>query len=117
MSQHGHSAEALEAARRALTARDADLADADRALGAALADAYAAAVESVGRIDAINAEIDAAVNDQPRDSAAGARELGRYLVSKNRDIAAVVAEAAAVAQAKTVALAELRDRYRTPQVG
>jgi len=117
MSQHGHSAEALEAARRALAIRDADLADADRALAAAVADAHAAAVESIGRIEAIKADVDAAVSDQPKESAAGARELGRHLVSKNRDISAVVSEAVAVAQTKTVALKELQDRYRTRTVG
>lgn len=117
MSQQGNSAAALEAARRALAARDADLADADRVLARAVADAHAIAVESIGRIDAIKADIDAAVTDQPKDSAAGAHEFGRHLIAKNRDIAAVVTEAAAVAQAKTVAVKELQERYRTPAVG
>ena len=117
MSQQGNSAAALEAARRALAARDADLADADRVLAAAVADAHAVAVESIGRIDAIKADVDAAVSDQPKDSAAGAREFGRNLVTKNRDIAAVITEAVAEAQAKTVALKELQERYRTPAVG
>lgn len=113
MSQQGSSAAALAAARQALAARDADLADADRVLAAAVADAHAVAVESIGRIDAIKSEINAAVTDQPKDTAASAHEFGRHLVAKNRDIAAVVTEAAAVAQAKTVVLKELRDRYRT----
>lgn len=117
MSQQGNSAAALQAARAALAARDADLAAADRALAAAVAEAHAAAVESIGRIDAIKSEVDAAVSDQPRDSAASAHEFGRNLVARNRDIAAVVTEAAAVAHAKTVALKELQDRYRVPSVG
>ncbi len=117
MSQRGNSAAALEAARRALAARDADLADADRALAAAVADAHAIAVESIGRLDAIKAEVETAVSDQPKDTAAGAREFGRNLVAKNRDIAAVITEAVASAQAKTVVLKELQERYRTPAVG
>lgn len=117
MSQQGHSAAALEAARRALAARDADLADADRVLAAAVADAHAIAVDSIGRIDAIKADIDAAVTDQPKGSAAGAHEFGRQLIAKNRDIAAVVTEAAAAVEAKTVALKELQERYRSPSVG
>lgn len=117
MSQQGNSAAALEAARRALTARDAELADADRTLAAAVADAHAAAVESIGRIDAIKSDIDAAVSDRPKDSAASAHEFGRHLVAKNRDIAAVVTEAVKVAQAKTIALKALQEHYRSPAVG
>jgi hypothetical protein len=117
MSQQGQSAAALEAARRALAASDADLADADRALAATVADVHAIAVESIGRIDAIKAEVDAAVSDQPKGSAADAHEFGRQLVAKNRDIAAVVTEAVEVAQAKTLALKELQDRYRARAVG
>lgn len=117
MSQQGHSAAALEAARRALADRDADLADADRVLAAAVADAHAIAVESIGRIEAIRSDVDAAVSDQPKDSASAAHEFGRHLIAKNRDIAAVVSEAAAKAEAKTVALKELQERYRPPAVG
>ena len=117
MSQHGHSAAALEAARRALAARDADLAGADRVLAEAVADVHAIAVESIGRIDAINAEIDVAVSDQPKGSAAGAHEFGRQLVAKNRDITAVVTEAVEVAQAKTLVLKELQERYRPQTAG
>ena len=116
MSQQGTSAAALEAARRALAARDADLADADRVLSAAIADAHAIAATSIGRLDAIKTEINAAVSEQPKDSAASAQEFGRHLVAKNREIAAVVTEAVEVAEAKTVVLKELQDRYRTPAV-
>jgi len=117
MSQQGHSAAALESARRALAARDADLADADRVLAETVADVHAIAVESIGRIDAIRAEVDAAVSDQPKGSAAGAHEFGRQLVAKNRDVADVVTEAAAIAQAKTVALQALQDIYRGRVIG
>lgn len=117
MSQQGNSAAALEAARLALAARDADLADADRVLAAAVADAHAVAVDSIGRIDAIKTEINASVSDQPKDSTGSAHEFGRHLVAKNREIAAVVTEAVEMAKAKTVVLKELQDRYRTSAGG
>jgi ABC-type transporter Mla subunit MlaD len=113
MAQAGDSAEALAAARRALATRDAELADADRALLDAVADVQAVAAESIGRLDTISADIETTATDQPKDSPAGAREVGRHLVTKNREIAAVVREANAVAEAKTIALKELIGRYRT----
>ena len=112
MSQDRESPDALESARRMLAARDAALADVDRDLAATVAAAHALAVESIGRIDAIGAELDAVAIAAPRDSPAAAHELSRLLVAKNRDIASVVSEAEAAAHAKTVALQELTDRYR-----
>jgi hypothetical protein len=109
----GDSSEALAAARRSLAARDAELADADRALIDAVADAHAMAVESIGRIDTIASAVENAATDQPKDNPAGAREVGRYLVAKNREIAEVVSEAKAAAEAKTIALKELTERYRS----
>lgn len=112
MAQAGDSVGALAAARRALAARDADLADADRALAEALTGAHAIAVESIGRIESITADIDAAATEQPKDTPAGAREVGRQLVAKNRDIAEVVSTARAAVAAKTAALQALTERYR-----
>ncbi|MFM9035983.1 MAG: DUF4226 domain-containing protein [Mycobacterium sp.] len=114
MAAGGESADALEAARRALAARDADLAAADRALADAVAGAYAAAVESIGRIEAIESEVEAAAADQPKDTPAGAREFGRHLVAVNREAADVVRWAKAQARAKTVAVKELTERYLPP---
>lgn len=111
MSQHGESPDALESVRRTLAARDADLADADRALAAALAEAHAAAVESISRLDAIGADL-AAAADRPHDSVSGAHELSRHLVGKNRDIAAAVNAARAVAHTKAIVLKGLIHRYR-----
>lgn len=117
MAQAGDSAETLGEARRRLAARDADLADADRALAEAVAGAHAVAVESISRIDAISSAVERAADDQPKDSAADAREVGRNLVARNREIADVVREAKAVAEAKTIALRELTERYRTSTSG
>ncbi|MEI6252236.1 MAG: DUF4226 domain-containing protein [Mycobacteriaceae bacterium] len=112
MSQYGDSPDALESAQRALAARDADLAAADRELADAVAGAHALAVESLGRIDAVSAELDAVAADAPRDSPGAAHELTRHLVVKNRDIAAIVTDAKTAAHAKAVALKELTSRYR-----
>ena len=117
MVQAGGSGEALEAARRALAARDADLADADRALTEAISSAHAIAVGAIGRIDAITADVEAVVTGQPKNNAAEAREIGRRLVAKNREIAAVVDEARAAADAKTVVLTQLIERYRPSTSG
>ncbi len=114
MSQQGDSGDALGAARRALATRDAALADADAALAQAVTDAHAVAVAAVSRIDAIGAEIDAAASTQPKDGPAGAHEIARQLVAKNRDIAVVVTDAKAAAHAKTAVLKALIDRYRLP---
>jgi hypothetical protein len=112
MVQAGNSADALAAARRALAARDADLADADRALAETLAGAHAIAVESIGRLETISAEIDSAATEQSHDSAAGAHEVGRQLVAKSREITEVITSAEAAVDAKTVALRELTGRYQ-----
>lgn len=111
MSQHGDSPDTLAAARQTLAARDADLADADRALAAVVGDAHALAVESIGRIDAIGAELDAA-GTTPHQSPAGAHELSRHLITKSRDIADVLNEVKAAAHTKALALKALSERYR-----
>ena len=112
MVQAGNSADALAAARRALAARDAALADADRALAETLAGAHAIAVDSIGRLEAISVEIDSAATEQSNDSAAGAHEVGRQLVARNREITEVITSAEAAVGAKTVALRELTGRYQ-----
>ncbi len=113
MVQEGDSADALAAARQALAARDADLADADRMLAASVAAAHALAVDSIGRIDAITAEVEAAAAEQPKDSPAEAREVSRQLLARNRQIVEVVQAAKADVDAKTTALKQLIERYRT----
>lgn len=112
MAQAGDSAETLAEARRALAARDAELADADRALIDVVAGAHAVAVESVRSIDVIASDIETAAAEEPKDGPAAAREVERRLLAKNREIADVVSAARAEAEAKTIALRELTDRYR-----
>lgn len=106
--------DALDAARATLAARDRDLAAADAALTAALHAAYRTAADCAHRIDGVRAEIDAAVARVRFDSAAPAREFGAFLVAKNREITALLTEARADADAATVALQALAERYRSP---
>lgn len=113
MVQAGDSADALAAARQSLAARDADLADADLMLADAVAAAHALAVDSIGRIEAITAEVEAAAAEQSKDSPAEGREVGRHLLAKNREIAELVQAAKTEVDAKTIALKHLTERYRT----
>jgi predicted component of type VI protein secretion system len=117
--QAGRSISAIGEQQAALSTRHAANADADRALSEALAGAHAATVEGVRRLDAIAAEIDSAVTNQAAlalDTAMGAREFRKFLIAKEREIAAVVSEASEVASAKAAVLHELRGHYTGPAV-
>jgi hypothetical protein len=111
--QAGSSLAAIQDRQAALASQHSTVADADRVLAEALADAHAAMRESVSRLDAIAAEIDRAVPDQADvvDTPMGARELQRFLVAKQREIAAVVAHAHELDRAKTAVLESLREHY------
>lgn len=95
MADHsGPGAGALEAARTALTLRQAGAAGADRILAEIISGAHAATVAGINRLGAIAADIaDAVPGGYPTDNALAAREFQRYLVAKQREVHAVVAEA------------------------
>jgi hypothetical protein len=117
--QAGRTIGAIGEQQAALSTRHAATADADRALAEALAGAHTATVEGVRRLDAIAAEIDSAVTNQAAlalDTAIGAREFQKFLVAKQREIAAVVSDARDVAGAKAAALHELQGHYTGPGV-
>lgn len=112
--QTGPSVAAIQAQQAALAKRHSAIADADRALQEVLASAHAEMRDSASRLDAIAAEIDRTVSDQAGsavDTPMGAREFQRFLVAKQREIAAVVAGAHELAHAKSVILQGLRDKY------
>ena len=112
--QAGRSIVAIGERQAALSTRHAAVADADRALADALAEAHAATVEAVRRLDGIAAEIDGAVANQAAlwlDTAMGAREFQKFLVTKQREIAAVVTDAHELDRAKIAVLERLRERY------
>ena len=112
MVRHGESGEALASARSALAARDGDLAAADRELSAVIAGAYATATEAIRRLEAIGAEIAAAVGGQSVETPAEGRAFARLLLDKQRELVDIVTAAKAGADAKVSALQQLSGQYR-----
>lgn len=88
-----------------LAARDDALADADRMLINVVVGAHRTATESIRRIEVIQAEIDAVV------AGPDARECGRLLIDRNRDLIDVVRAAGSAARAKTVELQRISEHY------
>jgi Domain of unknown function (DUF4226) len=114
----GPSAGAIAAQRAALASRRGAAAEADRVLTEVLASAHAEMREGVSRLDAISAEIERAVSGESAvDTPLGAREFQRFLVAKQREIAAVVAHAHELAHAKSAVLEDLRERYAAALAG
>jgi Domain of unknown function (DUF4226) len=112
--QAGRSIVAIGERQASLSMRHAAVADADRALADALAEAHAATVEAVRRLDGIAAEIDGAVANQAAfglDTAMGAREFQKFLIAKQREISAVVSTARELGDAKKAVLETLREHY------
>ena len=110
----GSSLAAIRARQAAIAALHGGVADADRVLVEALADAHAVMRDSISRLDAIAAEIDRVASGQPDpavDTPMGAREFQKFLVAKQREIAAVVAHAHELDRAKSAVLQSLRARY------
>ncbi|KZS85241.1 MULTISPECIES: DUF4226 domain-containing protein [Mycobacterium] len=115
--QAGSSPDAI-AARQAVLGRQYEaIAEADRALAEALAGAHAAMRESIRRLDAIAADIERAVSDQGElavDTSIGAREFQRFLLDKQREITAIVADARELDRTKSAVLARLLAQYAGP---
>jgi hypothetical protein len=112
--QAGSSLAAIRARQAAMATLHGTVADADRVLAEALADAHAALRESVGRLDAIAAEIDRVASGQADpavDTPLGAREFQKFLVAKQREIAAIVADTHELDRAKSAVLQSLRAQY------
>ncbi|EUA29463.1 DUF4226 domain-containing protein [Mycobacterium intracellulare] len=112
----GHSLEAVEARRSTLAGQHGAASEADLVLTDVLNTAHSAARESVRRLDAIAEQIDHAVVQQANlavDTPMGAREFHKFLLDKQREIAAVVAGARELAQAKRAVLENLRAQYTT----
>ena len=110
--QANSSVAAMRARQSALASQHSTAADADRVLAEVLASAHAATCESVRRLDAIAEQIDrAAQTDLAVDTPMGAREFHKFLVAKQREIAAVVADAQELGRAKKAVLDGLRAQY------
>jgi hypothetical protein len=111
--------DAVHAKQVALAKRHVAAAEADRVLMEALASAHAATVDGVGRLDAIAAEIDRAVESRFMmgvDTPMGARKFRTFLIAKQREIFAVVSDTHELDSAKRVALENLL-QYYTASVG
>ena len=112
--QAGQSIGAIGDAQAALSRQHAAAAEADRALTEALASAHAATVDGIRRLDAIAADIDLAVANQAAiglDTAMGAREFQKFLITKQREILAVVSDAHELDAAKKAVLKKLTAHY------
>ena len=113
MAQHADSrGRPSQSARAVLAARDSDLADADRELSAVVAGAYATATDAIRRLEAIQAEIAAAVTGQGVGTPAEGRAFARFLLDKQHELVDIVTAANADAAAKVAALEQLSARYR-----
>ena|SRR5208283_4158726 len=112
--QAGPSVAAMQAQQSALASQHGTAADADRVLAEVLASAHAAVRESIRRLDAIAEQIDRAAlhrADLAVDTPMGAREFQKFLVAKQREITAVVADARELDRAKKAVLDSLRTQY------
>ncbi|SPM39576.1 hypothetical protein MNAB215_1791 [Mycobacterium numidiamassiliense] len=108
---------AIRARQSALASQHGSVADADRVLSEVIASAHAAIRESIRRLDAIAEEIDRAVPNHAAlaaDTPMGAREFQKFLIAKQREIAAVVAAAHQMDSAKAAVLQSLREQYVVP---
>ena len=115
--QAGLSVAAIQTRQAALVSRHATAVEADRVLAEVLASARAAIRESISRLDAIAADIDRAAPgraDQGGDTPLGAREFQKFLVAKQREIAAIVARAHELDRANKAVLESLRTQYVVP---
>jgi hypothetical protein len=115
--QERSSLAAIQARQAAMATLHGTVADADRVLAEALAEAHAVMRESISRLDAIAAEIDRVASGQAEpavDTPLGARDFQKFLVAKQREIAAVVAHAHEFDRAKSAVLQSLRAQYTLP---
>ncbi|OBA60786.1 hypothetical protein A5647_13235 [Mycobacterium sp. 1100029.7] len=115
--QTGPSIAAIQARQSVMATQHGTVADADRVLMDVLTSAHEAMQDSVRRLDAIADEIERAVPFHASlavDTPLGAREFQRFLVAKQREIAAVVADARELGRAKVAVLESLRGEYGTP---
>jgi Domain of unknown function (DUF4226) len=112
--QAGPSVAAMQARQSALADQHGTVADADRVLEEVITGAHTAMREGARRLDAIAEQIDHAAVHRAQlavDTPMGAREFQRFLLAKQREIAAVVEEARELSRAKKAVLDGLRDRY------
>lgn len=114
--QSGQSIAALQSRLSALAHRHGAIGEADRRFADAVSSAHAITVQALAALDRIETEIEATVAEQQQrsiDTPAGARDLQRYLLDKQREIQAVVTAAHDQAARKTAVIQEILDTYRS----
>jgi hypothetical protein len=114
--QSGPSMAAIQAKQTGLAARDRATADADRVLADTVLGAHTATVAAADRLDAIAAEIDDCVRNQSAfavDTSLGAREFQKFLITRHRELVAIVTEAQRDDAARATLLESLRSQYST----
>lgn len=88
-------------------------AEADRTLFEVLSSAHQTMLDSVRRLDAIAEEIERTQQaGLAAETPLGSREYQRFLVAKQREIAAILTSARDLSHAKSLVLRDLQDRYR-----
>ncbi len=107
----GATGNELAGARAALAATDARLAEADRQLADAVCSAHRTAVESIRRIEAVQAQLEAAVARRRTDTSTAAQEFGRFLLDRTREITGIVTDARSEAESKALVLQALTAQY------
>jgi Domain of unknown function (DUF4226) len=113
----GLSVAAMQARQAALVRQHTTVADADRVLAEVLASVHSAVRESCHRLDAIADELDRTVADQDElalDTPTGVHEFQAFLVARQRETAAIVANARELGHVKTAVLEALRAQYAVP---
>jgi hypothetical protein len=101
----------IESARTALAMRDRVLSDADNDLNTALREAGRVALVAVRRLEAVRAEIDAAVSAQNLGIPLEGRQFAKFLLSRQHLIADIVSQSRSDVEARTAALQQLRFNY------
>ena len=114
--QSGGTAAALQARLTELANRHGMIAEADRRLAEVVSTAHGAAGEALAVLNRIEAEIESAVaarDTLASDVPAGARELQRFLIDKQREIIAVILDAQERAASDIGVLQQLSTAYHT----
>lgn len=92
--QEGKAAEAIKKLESALKDQNSTVASADRTLAAAVLSAHSNSVEGKAKLATLQQSIEDAVNRQTAlDTPMGAREFQKFLLSKQKEIIDVVAQA------------------------
>lgn len=116
--QEGEAADAIRSAEAALAQQNSATAQLDLQAITAILNAHLRTVEGKEALDNLQRDIESAVRTRTDlDSPAGARDFQRFLISKLKDIRAVVAGTSLDDSSKSALLATLTALYNASQTG